>query len=113
MPQTLRRTFDILKAETKREQAGKSYADLARALGMKRQGVGHWFRGRGEPSVQQMKVMAEELGCHWLELADENTTVVYAEEERKRLERMRKLTPEALVMLDAFLESEAAKLRDG
>lgn len=105
----MRRTFDILKAQAKMKETGKSYADLGRALGMQRQAVGHWFRGRGEPSVQQMKVMADELGCHWLELADEKTMVVYREEERQRVERMRHLTPEALAQLDAFLEFQAAK----
>lgn len=89
------------------DAAGKSYADLGRALGIERQAVGHWFRDRGEPSVQQMKAMAKELGCHWLELVDEQTTVVFQEEERRRLERMRTLTPEALAKLDAYLEVEA------
>jgi transcriptional regulator with XRE-family HTH domain len=105
MTQPVRRTFDILKAKEKMKLARKSYADLGRALGMKRQAVGHWFRGRGEPDVQQMKAMAKELGCHWLELVDEKTMVVYQEEERNRLEKMRQLPPDALVFLDSFLET--------
>lgn len=112
MPHAVRRTFDILKTQAKMAEAKKTYADLARALGVGRQAVGHWFRGRGEPSVQQMKVMAQELGCHWLELADENTMVVYREEERQRVEKMRHLTPEALAQLDAFLEFQATKTPD-
>jgi len=109
MTHPVRPTFDKLKAKAKMDSAGKTYADLARALGVKRQAVGHWFRDRGEPNVQQMKLMAEELGCHWLELVDENTMVVYAEEERTRLERMRRLSPEALAKLDAYLEVENPK----
>jgi transcriptional regulator with XRE-family HTH domain len=107
MPHSLRRTFDKLKTRAKMDAAGKSYADLGRALGVERQTVGHWFRDRGEPSVQQMKMMAEELGCHWLELVDERTLVVFQEEERRRLERMRTLSPEALAKLDAYLDVEA------
>lgn len=100
------RTFDKIKARAKMDAAGKSYADLGRALGIERQAVGHWFRDRGEPSVQQMKLMALELGCHWLELVDENAMVVYLADERARLERLRSLSPESLAKLDAFLEVE-------
>ncbi len=107
MSHPARRTFDKLKARAKMDAAGKSYADLGRALGVERQAVGHWFRDRGEPDVQQMKAMAQELGCHWLELADENAMVVYAEAERTRLERLRRLSPDALAKLDAFLDIEA------
>lgn len=112
MSQPVRPTFDKIKARAKMDAAGKSYADLGRALGIERQAVGHWFRDRGEPSVQQMKKMAEELGCHWLELVDEETTVVYQEAERRRLKRERALSPEALEMLDAFLELHVPKLPD-
>ncbi len=107
MSHPLRPTFDKIKAREKMDAAGKSYADLGRALGVERQAVGHWFRDRGEPSVQQMKMMAAELGCHWLEMVDEETTVVYAQAERDRLARMRALTPAALAKLDAYLEVEA------
>lgn len=107
MTQPVRPTFDKLKAKAKMDATGKSYADIGRALGIERQAVGHWFRDRGEPNVQQMKLMAAELGCHWLELVNEDAMVVYAEDERVRLERMRHLTPEALAKLDAYLEVEA------
>lgn len=107
MSQSVRRTFDKLKAKAKMDLAGKSYADLGRALGMQRQAVGHWFRDRGEPNVQQMKLMAEELGCHWLELVDDDAIVVFREEEARRVERMRALSPDALAELDAFLSFKA------
>lgn len=106
--QAMRRTFDILKAKTKLDESGKSYADLAKPLGYERQAVGHWFRGRGEPSVQQMKIMAKELGCHWLELVTEETIVIYREDERRRVEAMRELGPDGLAELDAFLAFKAA-----
>jgi transcriptional regulator with XRE-family HTH domain len=109
MSQPVRQTFDKLKARAMMDAAGKSYADLGRALGIERQAVGHWFRDRGEPSVQQMKMMAQELGCHWLELVHESTMVVYQEDEIRRLERLRSLTPEALAKLDAFLDVEQPK----
>lgn len=110
MPQPVRRTFDILKAQAKLDEAGKSYADLAAALGLKsRQAVGHWFRGRGEPSVQQLRAMAKELGCHWLELVREDATVVFEESEVERVARMRTLDPDALKELDAFLAFKATK----
>lgn len=101
--QAVRRTFDILKARARLDALGKSYADLAKPLGYERQAVGHWFRGRGEPNVQQMKIMAKELGCHWLELVTDDTMVIYTEEERKRVEAMRGLSDSELAELDAFL----------
>lgn len=105
----VRPLFDTLKAKALMLDAGKNMSDLARALGYERQAVGHWFRGRGEPTVQQMKVMARELGCHWLELATEETFVVYREDERKRLERMRALDTASLAELDAFLAFQESK----
>ncbi len=109
--QPVRRTFDIVKARAKLDAAGKSYADLGRALGMNRQGVGHWFRNRGEPSVEQMKGMARELGCHWLELVTDDALVVYREDERARVEKMRALDDAALAELDAFLAFKAASMK--
>ena len=103
----VRSTFDIVKAKAKMKAAGKTYADIGRALGYERQAVGHWFRNRGEPDVKQMKVMAEELGCHWLELVTDDTTVIYREDERQRVERIRELSAEELSELDAFLAFKA------
>lgn len=103
MSQSVQPVFDILRATEIRERSGKSYADLATALGMTRQGVGHWFRGRGEPDVQQLKLMAKEMGCHWLELVTEDTKVLYQKDEIDRLERERMLTPEEKAELDAFI----------
>lgn len=112
MPQShqVRRTFDIIKAEQKREAAGSpSYASIATAMGLKsRQAVGHWFRGRGEPNVQQMKQMAQILGCHWLELATEDAVVLYREDEIKRAESLRQLGPEDLDEVDAFIAFKLA-----
>ena len=106
----LRKTFDIVKAEAMRERAGNpSYAKIAAAMGLKaRQTVGHWFRGRGEPDVQQMKGMAKVLGCHWLELVTDDTLVVYREDERRRLEQIRALGDGDLRELDAYLAVKAA-----
>jgi transcriptional regulator with XRE-family HTH domain len=89
------------------DAAGKSYADLGRALGIERQAVGHWFRDRGEPNVHQMKMMAAEMKCHWLEIVDEEATVVFLKAELERLERMRSLSPTSLAKLDAYLELES------
>lgn len=105
-------TFDIAKAEEKRAAAGKSYADLGRALGLERQTVGHWFRRRGEPSVQQMKALAKELGCHWLELVTEETTVIHLQDEAERVERMRRLDAAGLKDLDDFLAFKIAQQRE-
>lgn len=111
MSQPVKRLFDIVKANCWLESSGKNMSDLARALGYERQAVGHWFRGRGEPNVHQMKVMARELGCHWLELVTEETLVVYQKDEIARVERIRALNNDALAELDAFLAFKAAKTK--
>jgi transcriptional regulator with XRE-family HTH domain len=99
--------FDIAKAEVIRRSAGMSYADIANAMGLKsRQAVGHWFRGRGEPNLKQLKKMASALHCHWLELVTEETLVVFTMEERNRIERIRRLDAAGLAKLDAFLSFE-------
>lgn len=108
MTHPARRTFDKIKARAKMDAAKKSYADLGRALGLERQAVGHWFRDRGEPSVQQMKKMAEELGCHWLELVDEEATIVYREVDAARLRMIQALSPKDQAELDAYLSMKAA-----
>lgn len=100
--------FDTVKAKALLEKSGKSMASVARALGYERQTVGHWFRGRGEPDVNQMKAMAKELGCHWVELLDDDSLVVYQADELIRVERMRNLDAASLVELDAFLSFKAA-----
>src|SRR5690606_17305484 len=96
--------FDRVKVKALMKAAGKSYADIARPLGMTRQAVGHWFRGRGEPERWQLKSMAQTLGCHWLELVDEESTVLFQQSERDRVAKIRRLSPEALAKLDDFLD---------
>src|SRR3546814_19395193 len=104
MNRPLRPTFDKIKAREKMDAAGKSYADLGRALGMERQTEGHWFRDRGETSVNQLKDMADELGCHWLELVNEETMVNNRADERRRIASTRALTTQQLARLYAFQE---------
>ena len=102
--------FDILKADEIRKRRGLSYAAIAERMGLKaRQTVGHWFRGRGEPDMRQLKAMADVLGCHWLELVTEDTTVLYEQEEIERVQKVRDLSPEARAKLDAFIAVESLK----
>ena len=54
--------------------------------------------------MRQLKGMADAIGVHWLELVDEETLVVWKEEERRRVERMRALSDEEKAKLDAWLE---------
>jgi transcriptional regulator with XRE-family HTH domain len=96
-------TFDILKAKVRIEATGRSVADIARSMGLERQTVGHWLRGRGEPNMKQMHQMARELGCHWLELVNENATVVNDPAEKARVEAIRAAGPEMQAMIDRLL----------
>ncbi len=110
MPHTLRQNpdklFDVAKAKAALKAHGKTYADIGRALGLERQAVGHWFRDRGEPTMRQLKAMADAIGVHWLELVTDDTLVVYQAEEKARVEKMRALSPEDQERLDVWLQMQ-------
>ena len=103
MSQPERHTFDSIGTLARLQGQGMSIAELARRMGLTRQAVGHWMRGRGEPDVRQLKQMAQELGCHWLELVTDDATVLHQRDEIDRTERIRSLDADALAELDAFL----------
>lgn len=109
MSQPARPVFDTMAAHALLKGKAWSVAMLAKHMGLTRQAVGHWFRGRGEPDVRQLKAMADKLGCHWLELVTEEATVLYQSDEIGRVQRIRELDAAALAELDAFLAFKAAK----
>jgi transcriptional regulator with XRE-family HTH domain len=103
------RTFDILKTQKLLDERRIGYPELGAALGMTRQAVGHWFRERGEPTVQQMKVMARVLGVHWLELCTEETVVLYEQEERDHMQQWRGVSPETRALVEQILAADRAR----
>lgn len=109
MSQSPTPTFDILKAKAKIAGSRRSVAAIARAMGLERQTVGHWLRGRGEPNMKQLHKLAQELGCHWLELVTDDATVVNDPAEKTRLERIRAASPAIQAMIDRLLEETANK----
>lgn len=58
--------------------------------------------------MQQLKLMAKEMGCHWLELVTDDTRVLYQQDEIHRLEQERKLTDAEKAELDAFIAFKLA-----
>lgn len=109
MSQPARPIFDTIAAKALLSARKMSVAALARRMGLTRQAVGHWFRGRGEPDVRQLKGIAEQLGCHWLDLVTEDATVLHATAEIDRVQRIRALDSTALAELDAFLSFKASQ----
>lgn len=102
-------TFDILKAKARIALDGRSVAAIAKAMGLERQTVGHWLRGRGEPNMKQLHKMAQELGCHWLELVNDDATVINDPAEKTRVERIRAASPAIQAMIDRLLAETAGK----
>ena len=98
-------TFDRIKTKAEMAQHGVTAADIARALGYERQTIGHWLRGRGEPTMKQIHQMAQVIGCHWLELVRSDATVINDPIEKRRTERIRSMSPERQALLDALIES--------
>lgn len=99
-------SFDRLKAAAKiKASRHNSVAAVARELGYERQTIGHWLRGRGEPDMQQLHALAKALDCHWLELVNEDATILNDPTEKRRVERMRALDPAKLALIDSLLDS--------
>lgn len=98
-------TFDRIKAKARIQATGRSVADVARSIDLERQTVGHWLRGRGEPNMRQIYQLAQEIGCHWLELVDDQVVVLNDPAERQRVERIRAASPAVQAMIDALLAS--------
>lgn len=111
MSQSVIPTFDRMKAKAKLQDSGKSQAEVARDLGYERQTVGHWLRGRSDPDMQQLAQLARSLGCHWLELVNDEATVINDPEEARRVQRIRKASPERRALIDAIL-ADAERLED-
>lgn len=87
--------WDKLKTDQLIKARGLGYGEIGRALRppMTRQGVGHWFRGRGEPDMMQIKQMASRLGVHWIELVNEKATLINDPLEAELLIDFRDLSP--------------------
>lgn len=86
-----------------------TYADVARYLGYERQAVGHWFRGRGNPSVQDLKKMAQLLQMDVAELISPDAIIANNETERETIKSMRDLTSAEAEMVRWFAASLKAK----
>jgi hypothetical protein len=55
--------------------------------------------------MQQLHALAKALDCHWLELVNEDATILNDPDEKRRVERMRTLDPANLALIDSLLES--------
>ena len=103
MSQSAQPVFDRLKARAKIKAAGKNPSKVAKEMGYERQTVGHWLRGRGEPTMKQIYEMAQKINCHWLELVSDDATILNDPVEKARVERMRALDPATLALIDSLL----------
>lgn len=95
--------WNIQAAQALIERLNLAYADIARALDVNRQTVGHWFRGRGEPSVRDLKRMAKVLGVDVSELISDDAIVANDETERSVIRDMRTLDAKQRELLQIFL----------
>jgi transcriptional regulator with XRE-family HTH domain len=88
---------------------GLSYADVARVLGYERQTVGHWFRGRGKPNVQDLRKMAQVLQMDVAELISPDAIIANTEAEKETVRTMRELTSQEAEMVRLFARTLKAK----
>ncbi|MGN6312886.1 MAG: helix-turn-helix transcriptional regulator [Rhodanobacteraceae bacterium] len=101
--------FDIQKARARMTVLGLTYADIARFLGYERQAVGHWFRNRGAPSVQDLKKMASILQMDVAELISPDAVIANSEVEKETVQTMRELSSSDAEMVRMFARTLKAK----
>lgn len=88
---------------------GLSLADVGRYLGYERQTVGHWFRLRGNPSVQDLKKMAALLQIDVAELISPDAVIANNEAEKETVQTMRELSSQDAELIRMFARTLKAK----
>ena len=95
--------YDLAKAALK--DRGLIYDDVARELDITVSAVGHYLAGRREPSLLQVKTIADMVGKSISELCGEGAYFVTKADEQRLLDTFRDMTEKeqeiALKMLSA------------
>lgn len=92
-------------ARTLLKEKGMTYADLAAILDVTTGTVGHWMVGRREPTLQQVKTIAEVLEKSVSELCGEDFYFLTDAAEREVIDTWRNLTPDQRALLLGMLKA--------
>jgi len=82
------------KASEVRKQKGIKLGQLAKAAGVEVSTVSHWLKGRREPSVPNMRILARELGMSFGEMVEEDPYYLHKQDERQLMDKFRDLPEE-------------------
>ena len=96
-------TFNTTEAAARMRRRRLTYADIGRVVGKTRQAVGHWFRNRGEPDVDDIKKMAPLLGVHWVELVQDGAVIANSPVEIEIVKGARELDARKLEQLRQYV----------
>lgn len=101
----MRSFWDKLKAQGRIDALGLSYAAIGRKLGYSRQAVGHWFRGRSDPTMKDLHRLAEMLGVPVMELLTEDAEIAVTEPQQDVVRLMKDVPLDQQAMVLAVVRA--------
>lgn len=94
------------KARLALKAKGIRYLDLAAVLGCTEGAVGHYLRGRREPTVDTLRIIAEQAGLSLSEMVGDDPRFIADPDEKRLIDTFRGLSDEQrrslLVMVKAL-----------
>lgn len=84
--------YEIARAELRAKDI--TYARLASMMSVSTAAVGHWMTGRREPTLAQIKYIANVIGKSLSEIVGEDPYFLIDTYERKLIDKFRSLSPE-------------------
>ena len=98
------------KAKAALKSRGIRYIDLAAMLDCTEGAVGHYLNGRREPSVETLRIIAEQAGISLSELVGDDPRFIADISEKQLIDTYRRLDPEkrqhVLAILNELSPSE-------
>ena len=93
------------KARAGLKARGVRYIDLATRLGCTEGAVGHYLRGRREPSVETLRIIAEAAGLSLSEMVGDDPRFVAESSEVRLIDAFRSLPEEKRQTILSLVES--------
>jgi transcriptional regulator with XRE-family HTH domain len=82
------------KARLALKAKGIRYLDLAAVIGCTEGAVGHYLRGRREPTVETLRIIAEQAGLSLSDMVGDDPRFIADADEKSLIDAFRKLDAE-------------------
>lgn len=93
------------KARLALKRKGIRYIDLAAVLGCTEGAVGHYLRGRREPTVETLRIIAEQAGLSLSEMVGDDPRFIADTDEKQLVDLFRGLAPEKRASLLSLIKA--------